>query len=816
VTDRTGIVRADATGGLVQRVPRRWTLELAIAVVALVLGVLLARALVAGAGSPGLGTASAAAPIKADSLSGLRSTLPLSAQAVISDSLGRDNPTFAFRDGGVKADGMAIRVAGGAATLRVPGGRLVLGAVLRRPVMLTRANRVTASGRDLIEGFSAGPLGLDQGFTLKHGGAISLALGGTVTAGQRGRTIVFTAHGRELFRYGGLSATDARGRTLRSWMTLGPGRRLVLHVADRGAAFPVRVDPFVQAKELTEPTPTVDDGFGDSVSVSGSTIVVGSPETAVGTYTGQGAVYVFTPTTASGWSGTLSSSELTETAQTTDDDYLGISVAVSGDTVVGGANSANGGKGAAWVWTAPSGGWGTGSVGAPAELTASDGASGDGFGFAVATDGSTVAVGAAADLSGVLQPVVYVFSKGAGWTTTAGDTELTIKNAVAGLDGRSIAISGSTIVAGVSDANGNQGEALVFQMPPGGWTSNTQTATLTPPSTPEADLFGWAVATSGTEVVVGEPEDAAAAPGAVFVYTEPTTSNGWAGTIGTPATLTPTNGAADDELGDSVGIETSTSPQTVVASAPYAKVGSNAGQGVVDVFTEPAAGWTGQSVHPSAQLTAGDGSSGDELGGTVKPSGNVVGAAAVAIDGSTIVAGSALHASKAGAAYVFTSSTTSSTVTSTSSTTSHAPPPAGKVSAKLSKIKATSKGATDRVACSGPSGQSCPVTEELTITEKLNKHGKVTGVTASAQGKPKKKKPRSKVVVLAKKSFTLRTGQSKNVTLTLNKTGKRLLAHYKKLKVILLATLKSGRKQVKFASHKLTIKPAKKHKRKHH
>jgi FG-GAP repeat len=798
---------------MAQRLPRRWTLELALAALALVLAVAFVRTFVTGAGSPGLGSPPAvAAPVKADPLSGLRSTLPLSAQGVISSALGRDNPAFAFRHGSVDAGGMTVRVAGGAVTLRVAAGRLVLNAGLGQSTVRTRANRATASGRDLSVWFEAGPLGLEQGFTVKRGGAITLGLGGTVTAAQHGRTVTFSADGHQVFRYGGVSATDARGRALRSWMTLGPGRRLVLHMADRGAAFPVRVDPFVQAKELTEPTPEVKDGFGDSVAVSGSTIVVGSPETAVGAYTGQGAVYVFTPTTASGWSGALSSTPLTETSQTTDNDHLGISVAVSGDTVVGGANSANGGKGATWVWTAPSGGWGTGSVGAPAELTASDGASGDGFGFAVATDGSTVAVGAAADPSGVLQPVVYVFSKGAGWTTTAGDTELTIKDAVAGLDGRSIAISGSTVVAGVSDANGNQGEALVFQMPPGGWTSNTQTATLTPPSTPEADLFGWAVATSGTEVVVGEPEDAAAAPGAVFVYTEPTTSNGWAGTIGTPATLTPTNGAADDELGDSVGIETSTSPQTVVASAPYAKVGSNAGQGVVDVFTEPAAGWTGQSVHPLAQLTAGDGSSGDELGATVQPSGDVVGAAAVAIDGSTIVAGSALHASKAGAAYVFTSSTT----TTTSTTSSVAPPPAGKVSAKLSKIKATPRGASDRTACTGPSGQSCSVTEELTITEKLNKHGKVTGVTASAQGKPKKKKPRSKVVVLAKKSITVGTGKSKNVTLTLNKSGKKLLAHYKKLKVILLATLKSGRKQVKFASHKLTIKPAKKHKRKHH
>ena len=82
-------------------------------------------------------------------------------------------------------------------------------------------------------------------------------------------------------RYAGLRATDARGRSLRAWLQVRNGRVLV-RVNDRGARYPLRIDPFVQQAELN-PSDGVGangdngDRFGYSVATSGNTVVVGAP-----------------------------------------------------------------------------------------------------------------------------------------------------------------------------------------------------------------------------------------------------------------------------------------------------------------------------------------------------------------------------------------------------------------------------------------------------------------------------------------------------------------------------------------------------------
>ena len=70
---------------------------------------------------------------------------------------------------------------------------------------------------------------------------------------------------------------------------------------------------------------------------------------------------------------------------------FGYAVSVSGDTIVVGTPG-GGGAGAAYVFTKLDTGWADTS--ASAKLTASDGASGDRFGYAVSASGGTVLVGA--------------------------------------------------------------------------------------------------------------------------------------------------------------------------------------------------------------------------------------------------------------------------------------------------------------------------------------------------------------------------------------------------------------------------------------
>ncbi len=80
---------------------------------------------------------------------------------------------------------------------------------------------------------------------------------------------------------------------------------------------------------------------------------------------------------------------------------------------------------------------------------------------------------------------------------------------------------------------------------------------------------------------------------------------------------------------DQFGFCTALAGKTLFASAPFATIGGNAGQGAVYVYLEPASGWSSTSAH-AAKLTASDGQVDDNFGG---------GAIAVNPDGNTIVVG---------------------------------------------------------------------------------------------------------------------------------------------------------------------------------
>src|ERR1019366_1610625 len=105
-----------------------------------------------------------------------------------------------------------------------------------------------------------GPWGREQVFSLARprasGGEpliLALRVGGDLrpVLARGGQSLVFDAAGaREVLRYGGLVASDARGRGLRAWLSLSGGRVLV-HVDARGAVYPVRIDPLLQLAEFS-------------------------------------------------------------------------------------------------------------------------------------------------------------------------------------------------------------------------------------------------------------------------------------------------------------------------------------------------------------------------------------------------------------------------------------------------------------------------------------------------------------------------------------------------------------------------------------
>jgi hypothetical protein len=141
------------------------------------------------------------------------------------------------------------------------------------------------------------------------------------------------------------------------------------------------------AATLTNSDQGVEDAFGYSVAVSptGSTIVIGDPGKAV---------YVFDRPTG-GWRTMTQTAELTVVAHEVDT-QLGWSVALSGNVILAGAPDifiGHQNPGAAFAYLKPSGGWANTSN-PNLSVTSSDGASGDGFGEAVALSGTFGIVGA--------------------------------------------------------------------------------------------------------------------------------------------------------------------------------------------------------------------------------------------------------------------------------------------------------------------------------------------------------------------------------------------------------------------------------------
>ncbi len=213
-------------------------------------------------------------------------------------------------------------------------------------------NRVTyAWSSTLEEWFVNEARGLEHGFTIRRkldSLELRLAVRGGLRAEGAGKAVRFVdGSGSVMVSYSGLKAWDANGRALPARMEA-DGGVLRLAVDDRGARYPVTIDPLVQQaylKPAAVGTTQRGDDFGDSVAVSGDTVVVGAlgedsaslgvnstpNESAVNA----GAVYVFVRA-AGVWS-QQAYLKPASVGTTQAGDLFGISVAVWGDTVVVGA-----------------------------------------------------------------------------------------------------------------------------------------------------------------------------------------------------------------------------------------------------------------------------------------------------------------------------------------------------------------------------------------------------------------------------------------------------------------------------------------------
>lgn len=386
-----------------------------------------------------------------------------------------------------------------------------------------------------------------------------------------------------------------------------------------------------QLAELTASDGTSADDFGFSVAVSGNTVVVGAPQAQIGSNASEGATYVFVKP-GSGWANMTQVAKLTPSNGSAGF-WFGISVAISGNTIVVGAKPLGVGGGA-YVFVMPAGGWK--DMTQTAELTYDDntfssvGISGDVVvaGAPAAEVGSTFGAGAA---------FVFVKPKG-GWVSTGNYTaELTASDGTydSGL-GYSVVISGNTVAAGALYATvgstADQGAAYVFVKPAKGWETATETAKLTGSDGRYEDYLGEAVGISanGTTIVAGAPDHDVEGPntiGAEYVFVKP--ASGW---INATETAELTQGSC--HLGFSVAVSAS---EAVAGNQPAF---CQSEEGAAYIYTMPRTGWVTTSKF-NYELAALDGFRDDQFG------------ASVSISGATIVVGAPKFLFSSGAAYVF-------------------------------------------------------------------------------------------------------------------------------------------------------------------
>lgn len=202
--------------------------------------------------------------------------------------------------------------------------------------------------------------------------------------------------------------------------------------------------------------PQRDEAFGTAIASNGKTVIVTS------TYAngGAGAVFVYTPD-----SGAIPI-QLTA-SDGAPGDQLGQSLAVSGNTIVAGAPG-HAGAGAAYVFVMPDSGWT--NMTQSAELTLSSVNSGAELGTAVAIEGSTIAVGApGANVDGkTSQGLIAGYRMPAsGWANmTASFVMLAADGAQSDQLGYSVAAGSGVVVSGAIGKNSREGAVYVFGSAP--------------------------------------------------------------------------------------------------------------------------------------------------------------------------------------------------------------------------------------------------------------------------------------------------------------------------------------------------------------
>jgi hypothetical protein len=258
---------------------------------------------------------------------------------------------------------------------------------------------------------------------------------------------------------------------------------------------------WIQEAKLTASDGESGDWFGCAVSINGDYAIVGAngDENQGSTYSG--SAYVFKRDGTS-W---MQEAKLTASPSVTGN-YFGSSVCIDGDYTLVGVPGDNSNTGSAYVFKRDGTSWMQ-----EAKLTASDGATEDRFGSSVSISGVYAIVGAWFDDSQTGS--AYVFKRdGTSWMQ---DDKLTASDGATGdCFGYSVSIDGDYCIVGASFDDSQIGSAYVFKRSGSSWI---QEAKLTASDGESGDNFGNSVSIVGDYCIVGAYRDDSA-KGSAYVF----------------------------------------------------------------------------------------------------------------------------------------------------------------------------------------------------------------------------------------------------------------------------------------------------------
>ena len=461
--------------------------------------------------------------------------------------------------------------------------------------------------------------GIEQGFTIGERPErqavtsgdeplrLVLSLEGELRAHAKdeGRAIELTdTAGKRGLSYGKLTVLDALRKQLAAHMEASAdGGEITLVVDDRGASYPIVIDPIIaDLKQILDATsapvgigigPQAGAQFGDAVAIDGNLAVVGAWLDDLFA-ADSGLVYFFSRT-GSTWSFKDYAFGSTQAGA-----KCGYSVAISRDKVVYGCPGANANAGIAVV----------SDLTAKRSLFLTPGSilhAGDFLGASVAiSDGNVVVGSPALAVNGKTNVgTVYFFSFDSD-LILHGNGELASPIAVSNARyGDSVAIDGPTILIGVPGTN----QVVVI---------DSTRQTLQANDSGAGDLFGQNVALSGNTAVIGAPANDAKGTDAGAAYVFVRGANGqWS----QQQKLVASDGRANDIFSYyAAAIEGNT---IVVGARRQDGVSTNPNdnRGAVYIFTRNGTLWTQQA---RLEASFGFGAPGDEYGTSVGISGNTV------------------------------------------------------------------------------------------------------------------------------------------------------------------------------------------------